>query len=208
MLFCNSDSTAIYNQVTGKIPGACLMFYMPPVTQQVVTGSDEQSVTPEKKLTEEDWDAAKMLANLRFIDCPGFLDTPTTLPRETNSEQALFQTSSSRPPALKYVLPSNLEGREYYICTVCHEKRDQNSFFFGHAHGEKKPRIKWYCPICNKHFSTSYRSGHLRKAHGFKIARPSSAAASRKRDSLGLGESETVFPETSSEMDDIAEETL
>jgi len=76
--------------------------------------------------------------------------------------------SECKPPALKYLLRPEIAGEEFYECTECGERRIQNSFFCDHSHHPhkgKKPYIKWFCPLCKKRFSTSYRSGHLMKAH-------------------------------------------
>ena len=92
-------------------------------------------------------------------------------PEPAKQLEPLCTQSTSKPPALKYLLSPQLRGQEFYECTECGEKRDQNSFFCDHSHGVKKPSIKWFCPLCQKRFSTSYRSGHLMKAHPDSVVR-------------------------------------
>jgi len=109
-----------------------------------------------------------------FCGCPKSQHTTTTgqpEPRKLLCNDSFGKQALVTPPALKYVLLPPLNGQEYYVCTTCGQTRKENSFFFDHPHGVKKPAIKWFCPLCQRLFSTSYRSGHLMKAHGEYVIR-------------------------------------
>jgi len=103
----------------------------------------------------------------------------TTVEKE---HEIVTQTQiAAKPPALKYELPLSLSEKECYVCTECKERRKENSFFLSHTHPIQKPLIKWYCPICDRLFSTSYRSGHLRKAHKLRPTKTSLPVCKRPR---------------------------
>jgi len=64
----------------------------------------------------------------------------------------------------KYVLPKN-SPPEYYQCMDCGERRTENSFQNDHLHFGKKPKVRWYCPLCMSFFAVTHRSGHIKCKH-------------------------------------------
>jgi len=67
---------------------------------------------------------------------------------------------------IKYSLPGTAREQEYYQCMICKEKRHENSFYSNHVHclGEK-PKVRWFCPLCQKLFAVTHRSGHIKNCH-------------------------------------------
>jgi len=64
----------------------------------------------------------------------------------------------------KYVLPKDAPP-EYYQCMECGEQRAENSFHSDHVHFGKRPKVRWFCPICKAFFAVTHRSGHIRCRH-------------------------------------------
>jgi len=64
----------------------------------------------------------------------------------------------------KYVLPKDAPP-EYYQCMECGEQRSENSFHSDHIHFGKRPKVRWFCPICKAFFAVTHRSGHIRCRH-------------------------------------------
>ena len=75
----------------------------------------------------------------------------------------------------KYVLPGNVA--ECYQCMECNERRPENSFHTDHMHFGKKPKIRWYCPLCNAYFAVTHRSGHIKSRHPSPTPTASGSAA-------------------------------
>lgn len=79
------------------------------------------------------------------------------------------QISCSKPvkkctPFRKYVLPKDAPP-EYYQCMDCGERRSENSFQNDHTHFGKRPKVRWYCPLCKTFFAVTHRSGHIKCRH-------------------------------------------
>ena len=88
--------------------------------------------------------------------------TPATVTRAP-SPTIPQQQQQRRTAFRKYVLPGNVA--ECYQCMECNERRPENSFHTDHMHFGKKPRIRWYCPLCNAYFAVTHRSGHIKSRH-------------------------------------------
>jgi len=81
----------------------------------------------------------------------------------------------------KYVLPKN-SPPEYYQCMDCGEQRSENSFQNDHLHFGKKPKVRWYCPLCMSFFAVTHRSGHIKCKHaGLETSSSAPSAEASKR---------------------------
>ena len=58
--------------------------------------------------------------------------------------------------------------KEHYFCKECKTERKSNTFASeGHYHHEGvKPKIRWFCPVCQKDWAVTYRTTHLAHDHG------------------------------------------
>jgi len=91
--------------------------------------------------------------------------------QKTNKDKQANKERSKHVPFRKYVLPKDAPP-EYYQCMDCGERRPENSFQNDHMHLGKKPKVRWYCPLCKCFFAVTHRSGHIKCKH------PSSEASS------------------------------
>jgi len=86
----------------------------------------------------------------------------------------------------KYTLPGDANEMEYYQCMICKEQRHTNSFHAGHVHLGQKPKIRWYCPLCNDFFAVTHRSGHIKKRHSVAAECSSSSSSSSPSSSTNF----------------------
>jgi len=96
------------------------------------------------------------------------------------------KVNSSKPvkkytPFRKYVLPKDAPP-EYYQCMDCGERRPENSFQNDHSHFGKRPKVRWYCPLCKNFFAVTHRSGHIKCRH--PSSESSSAASSPSNETI------------------------
>jgi len=91
--------------------------------------------------------------------------------KSKKSSKSTSSATSKHTPFRKYVLPKDAPP-EYYQCMDCGERRPENSFQNDHMHFGKKPKVRWYCPLCKTFFAVTHRSGHIKCRH------PSSEASS------------------------------
>jgi len=104
---------------------------------------------------------------------------------ETGAEPSSGRRTKERKshtPFRKYVLPKDAPP-EYYQCMDCGERRAENSFQNDHMHFGKKPKVRWFCPICQVFFAVTHRSGHIKCKHPCSescspVSSPSSTASS------------------------------
>jgi len=106
-------------------------------------------------MEKSDEDCAEVLAALRKLQFSSTDEKPVSV-------------TAKAPPALKYKLPKHFRSHEYYQCIICLKRKKDNSFS-DHFHSCKKRSIRWFCPICKKLFSPSYRSRHISKVHADRI---------------------------------------
>ena len=88
---------------------------------------------------------------------------PPPSPHASPAPQQQQGSGPRRTAFRKYVLPGNVA--ECYQCMECNERRPENSFHTDHMHFGKKPRIRWFCPLCNAYFAVTHRSGHIKSRH-------------------------------------------
>jgi len=98
----------------------------------------------------------------------GCTDESTAVPKQSNR---------------KYVLPKDVEDKEFYQCMICKEKRAANSFGKHTHEGVARPDIRWYCPLCDTFFAVTHRGYHVKSRHPdvLTIARPASSEEVQKK---------------------------
>jgi len=95
---------------------------------------------------------------------------PSPIKRAPGAQRKGLQANGKRRktiPFRKYELPDGWSSKEYYQCESCGERRLVNSFHNDHQvkHPGEKFNVRWYCPLCDRHYAVTHRSCHIDTVH-------------------------------------------